>query len=151
MKRPLNMSENNSANDERLFYKLNMAQRILFKYADREMNHRMGVPVTQTAVLFFLLKHDGCLFKDISNVLFQNKSATTTLVERMERNGLIVKKKSETDGRATHIFLSDKGRDISKMALPLVTEFNRDLQERFSGDEMEVIHRFLDTIIEGYQ
>ena len=68
----------------------------------------------------------------------------------MVKNGLIVKKKSETDGRASHIFLTDKGWDIGKKAQPLVSEYNNDLLERFKDDEIEVIHRFLNTIVENY-
>ncbi len=145
------MSKKNTIADKRLFYKLNISQRLLLKYVDREITNKLGIPVIQTAALFYLLKHDGCLFKDLSDVLFQNKSAITTLVERMEKNGLIVKKSSETDGRASHIFLTDKGRDINKQAQLIVAEYNSKLLNQFTVSEIEVIHRFLDTIIANYR
>jgi len=69
----------------------------------------------------------------------------------MERNGLIVKKNSETGGRALNLFLTDKGRDISNQAQHLMTEFNRGLLESFSKTEIEIIHGFLNTIIETYR
>ncbi|WP_041273236.1 MarR family winged helix-turn-helix transcriptional regulator [Desulforapulum autotrophicum] len=144
------MSQNNLSSDKRIFYKLNISQRILLKYVDREITNRLGVSVVQTATLFYLLKHDGCLLKDLSRAFFQNKSATTTLVERMVKNGLIVKKQSETDGRAAHIFLTDKGRDINEKTRPLVAEYNSDLVDGFTDTEIGVIHRFLDRIIENY-
>ena len=136
--------------DKRLFYKLNMAQRLLLKYVDRELTKRLGVPSVQVAALFYLMKHDGCLLKELSGVLMQNKSAMTTLVERMERNGLVEKKPSETDGRAANIFLTGKGQSIAGEAKPLVAEYNRCLMKHFSDADIEVIHRFLDTIIETY-
>ncbi len=154
IKKYLNMqqvSERPEIPDNRLFYKLNLAQRILLKYVDREFSNRLGVTAAQIAALFYLEKHDGCLFKDLSGVLLQNKSAITTLVERMQKNGLIEKKKSETDGRASHIYLTDKGRDISEKVRPLVSQYNRELLERFSDAEIEVIHRFFDTIIATYR
>lgn len=139
-----------AVNDRRLFYKLNIAQRLLLKYANREMINKLDVPVTHIAALFYLLQHDGCLLKDLSAVLFQNKSATTTLVERMIKNGLIYKTHSEDDGRASQIFLTDKGRDIAQQARPVVTEYNKELVDKFTDSELEVIHRFLDTVIENY-
>ena len=145
------MIEKRKATDRRLFYKLNLSQRLLLKYVDREITQKLGVPVAQIAALFYLMKHDGCLFKDLSDVLLQNKSATTTLVERMEKNGLIVKRKSPQDGRASNIYLTAKGRDISRQARPLVAEYNQDLLQRFSDTEIEIVHRFLDTIIENYR
>ncbi len=144
------MSEKTNRVDKRLFYKINMAQRLLFKYADREMTTRLGVPIAQTAALFYLMKHDGCQLKALSDLLMQNKSATTTLVERMEKNGLIIKKRSETDGRASNIYLTNKGRDIGTAAQPLANQYNQKLMKPFSSNEIEVIHRFLDHIVENY-
>ncbi|NLW91042.1 MAG: winged helix-turn-helix transcriptional regulator [Syntrophomonadaceae bacterium] len=144
------MSEKSIIGDKRLFYKFNISQRVLLKHVNREMTKKLGVPAIHTAALFYLLEHDGCLSKDLSQVLFQNKSATTTLVERMIKNGLISKTSSATDGRASHIFLTDKGHDIGERARPLVNDFNDELLEHFTTAELEVIHRFLDTIIEKY-
>lgn len=145
------MSEKKTGADKRLFYKLNVAQRLLLKYADKESRQKLDVSITQTGAIFYLMKNDGCLFKDLSKVLMQNKSAITTLVERMEKNGLIIKKKSETDGRASNIFLTDKGRNISQNALSLMAEFNHGILDKFSNEEIVIIHRFLDTIIEDYK
>lgn len=139
-----------SVNDKRLFYKLNTAQRILLKYVNREMTNKLGVPVIQIGALFYLVQHDGCHLKDLSTVLLQNNSATTTLVERMIKNDLIYKTHSENDGRAFHVFLTDKGRAIAKQAQPIVTEYNNELMDKFTASELEIIHRFLDTIIENY-
>ena len=139
------------AGDKRLFYKLNMAQRLLLKYVDSEFTKRLGVPSVQAAALFYLMKYDGCLSKALSDVLMQNKSATTTLIERMEKNGLVEKTPSETDGRAWNICLTDKGRSIAREAKPLVAEYNRSLMKHFSDADIEVIHRFLDTIIKTYR
>lgn len=139
-----------SVNDKRLFYKLNIAQRILLKYVNREMTNKLGVPVIHIAALFYLLQNDGCLQKDLSTVLFQNKSATTTLVERMMKNDLIYKTNSEDDGRASNIYLTDKGRSIAKQAPPIVAEYNKKLMDKFTASEIKVVHKFLDTIIENY-
>ncbi len=137
--------------DKRLFFKLNLAQRLVFNYFDKEMIGRTGVPITQAAALFYLNKNDGCLLKDLSAALFQNKSAITTLVERLEKNGLVIKKASETDGRAAHLFLTEKGKTACAEALPLVKENNERLASHFTEEELETIHRFFDLIIEMYR
>ena len=144
------MPEKNTSTDKRLFYKLTVSQRLLLKHLDRGMTQILGIPVIQITALLYIAQNDGCLFKDLSRVLFQNKSATTTLVERMIKNGLIFKKNSETDGRASHIFLTDKGIDISRKARPVVAEYNDNLLNKFTASEIETVHKFLDTIIENY-
>ncbi|MCB9481403.1 MAG: winged helix-turn-helix transcriptional regulator [Desulfobacteraceae bacterium] len=144
------MSEKRTVIDKRIFYKLNISQRLLMKYFDREMLDKLGASVNQIAALFYISQNNGCLFKDLSNVLFQNKSATTTMVERMIKNDLIEKKNSETDGRASQIFLTDKGWKISHKAGPIVKLYNDRLMEKFDKNEIETIHKFLDFIIENY-
>ena len=139
------------ASDKRLFFKLNLAQRLLLKYFDREVIERTGIPITQIAALFFLSNNDGCLFKDLSDALFQNKSAITTLMERMEKNGLVRKKASATDGRAAHIFLTEKGKAVCGEAVPLVKENNEKLAAHFTDGEIETVHRFFDLIIDMYK
>jgi DNA-binding MarR family transcriptional regulator len=136
--------------DKRLFFKMNLAQRLLLKHFDKEMAEKTGVPITQVAALFFLDRNDGCLLKDLSEALYQNKSAITTLVERMEKNGLVLKKASETDGRAAHIFMTDKGRSVCAEAIPLVKANNEKLSSQFTEDEIETVHRVLDRIIEMF-
>ncbi len=137
--------------DKRLFYKLNTSHRLLLKYVDREVRKRLGIPVAQSAALQYLVKNDGCLIKDLNSALLQNKSATTTLIERMVKNDLVVRRESETDGRATHVFLTDKGRQINKQVRPLIAELSQGLLDRFTEDEVAVVHKFLDTILENYR
>jgi DNA-binding MarR family transcriptional regulator len=144
------MFQVNDTTDNRLFYKLNIAQRILLKYIDKEINNKLGIPVVQATALFYIFQNNGCLLKDLSAALLQNKSAITTLVERMEKNGLIVKKDSESDGRASQLFLTEKGRCLCTQAQPLVLEYGQHMLEDFSDSEIHTIHRFLDTLIRKY-
>lgn len=134
----------------RFFYKLSISHRLLIKWIDRETLNRYGVSSTQLAVLFFLLKKDGCLLKELSEELFQNKSAITTLVERMEKNALLRKESSRTDGRAFQLFITPKGKTIGNEALSLLSDFNAVLTDGFSAKEMETINRFFDTIIDNF-
>jgi len=145
------MSDQTKETDKRLFYKINISQRLLLKHVDRESTNRLGVPLIQVTALLYLIKNDGCQLNDLSAVLMQNKSAITTLVGRLEKNDLIVRKKSEADGRASNLFLTDKGHKVGIQALPMMKEFNLELLNKFSDSEIEIIHRFVDTIIENYR
>lgn len=144
------MNDEKKIKDRRLFYKINLSQRILTKHVDREIRQKLGISTIQAAVLFYLIENDGCHFKDLSSVLLQAKSAITTLVLRMKKNGLIIIKQSEHDKRASNIYLTDKGRELGKEATPLVKGLNQTLLDDFSREESDIIHRFLDKIISDY-
>lgn len=134
-----------------LFFRLNLAQRTLMKWVDREMLEKVGGSATQIAALFYLLENDGCLLVDLSRELLQNKSAITTLVERMEKNLLLTKVPSPTDKRASQLFLTAKGKELGQIALPFVTVYNNQLSSGFNENELSVIVRFLDSVISRFE
>ena len=72
--------------DKRLFFLLNMAQRKLFNHVDQACDQVFDASVTQLAALLFIVKHSGCLQKDVARALSLNKSAVTGLIIR-RRNG----------------------------------------------------------------
>lgn len=140
-----------SASSHELLFMLNLAQRSLMKSIDREMHEKIGVSATQIAALFYLMENDGCQLVDLSRELLQNKSAITTLVERMEKNGLLQKIPSQSDKRASQLFVTTKGRELGTSALPFVTDYNRVLAEGFSEDELEIVARFLNIVIDRFE
>jgi DNA-binding MarR family transcriptional regulator len=141
---------NDDSENHQLFFKLNVAQRVLMKAVDREMREKIGVSATQGASLLYLEQNDGCLLVDLSRELLQNKSAITTLIERMKKNELISKVPSPTDKRASQLFLTQKGKELCHQSRPFVTSYNHIITENFKADELEVVARFLNTIIDTF-
>ncbi|MCP3892681.1 MAG: winged helix-turn-helix transcriptional regulator [Desulfobulbaceae bacterium] len=120
-------------------------------HVDRELKNKLGVTATQVAALLYLKKNDGCFLVDLSRELLQNKSAITTLVERMAKNELLEKVPSAQDRRASQLFLTPKGRQICDEALPFAQKYNNGLSEDLSPRELDTIDTFLDGIIGQYK
>lgn len=137
--------------EHQLFFKLNLSQRVLLKWVDREMTELVGATATQIAAILYLMDHDGCQPVDLSRELLQNKSAVTTLTERMEKKGLITKSASATDGRASILHLTEKGKAIGRKAIPYISEYNLELTKGFNTEEVAVIDRFLESIMERFE
>ncbi|WP_419176311.1 MarR family winged helix-turn-helix transcriptional regulator [Desulfosediminicola sp.] len=137
--------------EHQLFFKLNLSQRVLIKWVDREMTDLVGATTTQIAAILYLMENDGCQPVDLSRELLQNKSAITTLAERMEKNGLIYRAPSAKDGRASILHLTEKGREIGIKAIPYISEYNRELMKGFSEVEVAVIDRFFESIMRRFE
>ena len=131
--------------------KLNLAQRTLMKFVDKDVREKTGATATQLAAIFYLMENDGCQLVDLSRELLQNKSAITTLAERMEKNGLIRKAQSSTDKRASQLFLSSKGNRCGKKALPLIALYDSELTKGFNNKELAIITSFLSKIIDTFE
>jgi DNA-binding MarR family transcriptional regulator len=132
--------------DKRLFYKLNRAQHLLYQHVEKGLLSEVGITPIQLGALFFLLEHDGCLQKDLAKGLHLNKPAITGLVARMEK-AVLVRKGSSRDGRAILLFLTSRAIDLSQKAFPLLDRLNRTITEKFTASEIDVVHRFLDNIM----
>jgi len=136
--------------DKRLFFMMTMAQGHLYKYADKHCEAELGISVTQSAALFYVLANEGCLLKELATTLSLNNSAITGLSNRMEKNGLVQKRACEHDGRASRIFLTDLGRQKVKASKPLLKRLNDEICEGFSDGELDTVARFLNKMTQRF-
>lgn len=137
--------------EKRLFYLINTAQHLMFKFADSDTERRIGLSVTQSAALMFIAKNEGCLQKALSDATGLNQSGVTGLIGRMIKNGLIERKPCPEDGRASRLYLTDFGQAKLPEIFPLVGELNEKLEADFSKEELDVVARFLNNIIKNFK
>ena len=134
--------------DKRLFFLINKARHSLYKHMEEVMSESIGVPVAQITALLALGVRDGCQPKELGYFLNLNKSGITGLTDRMERNDLLRKVPDENDGRASRLFITEKGKYILQKAKPIIKDQNLKLQQGFSDDEIETVIRFLSHVSE---
>jgi len=133
--------------DRRIFYKLSLAYHLLSKRTDSELHQAFGIGSVQLGAVFFLLKHEGCMLKELSAGLGLNNSAITGLVSRMEEAGLLTRTICSIDGRSYRLFLTEKARTLGQKAIPFVKKHNAKLCNGFSDEEIDTVIRFLDSIM----
>jgi DNA-binding MarR family transcriptional regulator len=68
---------------------MSLAQHRLLKSADSAFGEALGISMTQLGVLFILESRPGALPKEVSEALGINKSAISTLIDRMVSAGLV--------------------------------------------------------------
>lgn len=73
-----------------------------------------GITYPQYLVLMCLWEKDKCIVSDITDRLHLETNTITPLLQRMEKQGLIVRCKGKTDSRQRIITLTDKGRDLEE-------------------------------------
>ena len=68
----------------------------------------------QGRILYVLWQEDGVPIKIISEKSGLAITSLTTMLERMEKNGLISRKTDEADKRKTLLFLTDKAKELKE-------------------------------------
>jgi DNA-binding MarR family transcriptional regulator len=75
----------------------------------RELAQISGLTAVQFRVLQVVSDRVDCTAKDISQQMGVAQATVTTLVDKLVSQGMVVRRKSETDRRQVHIVMTDRG------------------------------------------
>jgi DNA-binding MarR family transcriptional regulator len=89
-----------------------------------------GVTMTQYFLLRQLWELDGQLQRDLARQLDVPEPALATLLDALESAGLVVRKRSTSDRRRTHVYVTAAGKALR---MPLLTD-GRDVLEGMLAD-----------------
>ena len=97
----------------------------------------------QGRILYVLWQQDGVPIKTVSEQCGLAITSLTTMLERMEKQGLIRRVSDEKDRRKTLLFLTDKARDLRKDYDAVSDQMSRIFYDGFTDEE---IMRFEDDL-----
>jgi DNA-binding MarR family transcriptional regulator len=135
--------------EKRLFFLIHQVHRKIFKEANRLSEEDVGAPISQVAALLAI--HRGAKkVNDVGGALKLNRAATSELIARMQSKGLVTKKRSDDDGRAQVVEATAVGSEMQNKALPVIGELNDRIKGEFSDEEMAVVGRFLERLMDEF-
>ena len=97
--------------DDQLCFSLYAAS-IAINRTYKPMLDKMGITYPQYLVLSVLGENDGMTVGAIADRLSLESSTITPPVKRMEQAGLVERRRSTTDERQVHVWLTSAGRDL---------------------------------------
>lgn len=101
--------------DNQLCFRLYAASRLIIQ-AYRPHLDRLGVTYPQYLVLMVLWETDNLPVNDIAKRLALETNTVTPLIQRMEREGIVTRKKGEVDTRQTFVRLTEMGRAMQEQS-----------------------------------
>ena len=99
--------------DKQLCFRLYTASRLITQVYHPLLSEQ-GVTYPQYLVLLVLWEQDAQPVNDIAKRLFLETNTVTPLLQRMEKEGVLTRKKGEKDGRQMIVSLTRKGKDLQK-------------------------------------
>ena len=99
--------------DNQLCFRLYTATRLLTQ-AYHSLLSEQGLTYPQYLVLLVLWEKDAQPVNDIAKRLFLETNTVTPLLQRMEKEGILIRAKGEKDARQTIVSLTRKGKDLQK-------------------------------------
>lgn len=106
----------------------------------REFNTRLNnhnVTYAQWRFLLSLWQNDGLTQKALSQRAGIEPATTVRTLDRMERDGLIVRKRSETDRREINIYLTEKGKTLQPTLKPVHQILEEQVSQSLEPQELK--------------
>jgi DNA-binding MarR family transcriptional regulator len=107
-----------------------------------------GINLTDGRCLDLLDVHDGLTAGELAEAASLSPGAVTTVLDRLERMGLVTRTRDEADRRRVLVELTPKARQLAFEAYGPVSAYASEYIEQLTDEEIEVISRFLEVAIE---
>jgi DNA-binding MarR family transcriptional regulator len=102
----------------------------------------------QVSVLWLVDDHPDIAQTDLAHRMRMDRATTMAIINRLEARDLLIRGKSETDGRKQTLNLTDAGREMLRVAKQAILDHENWLKSRFSDKEVTKLIELLTRIHE---
>lgn len=125
---------------ESLFISFIHTSRAVSKYFDTLLYKRLRLSIVKLAVLTVLDANGGVMTpSEIARVTYTERNNITTLVRRMNKEGLVRIQRNPEDKRSLHVVLTDAGRSMFLQARPIPIEVYKYLYNSIPRDTLKAL------------
>lgn len=95
-----------------------------------------GLSRSQPGIVHILSHHDGLTQVELANKMNVTPATVSAMLKRMERDEVIVRKRSQEDQRVTHVYLTEKGKEQSEIIDKVFKEMSQKGFGNFTEEEL---------------
>jgi DNA-binding MarR family transcriptional regulator len=107
-----------------------------------------GINLTDGRCLDLLDIHDGLTAGELADAASLSPGAVTTVLDRLERRGLVTRTRDEADRRRVLVELTPQARELAFEVYGPIAGYAREYIEQLPDEDVEVISRFLQVAID---
>ena len=126
----------------RLFHSISSK---LIKKLEKE-GKEFGLTTSNQFGILLVLSDGSKSQKEIADRVFSDEPTTTRTLERMIKNGLVVKQRSLEDKRKQIVQMTHKGEELFNNVLPIVLSVNKEIKDMLEDDEYKQFIKILQKI-----
>lgn len=120
----------------------------IVKQKGRELLNNYTITPPQFIALQWLNEDGDMTIGELSNKMYLACSTTTDLVDRMEKNKLLMRVKDENDRRVVRIHLLEEGKCIIDDVIEKRQAYLKDVLSSHTGDEIQALN---DSLLKLHQ
>ena len=101
-------------------------------------------------ILFQLSVNEQLSMTEIASRIHRDKSTTTVLVKKLEKEGYVERIKNQDDNRSFYLKLTEKGLQYTKVTSEISSKLVSKAYENFSEEEKEATYALLSRICSNF-
>ena len=117
------------------------------KAADIEIKERFGLTGAKWKVIVVLSMNEGVTQKRIADMAFVEAPTLVPVIDKMEKEGYVVRKADPNDRRNNLIFMTQKSKDIVDPIIDCILEIRNMGLNKISKKDMETARKVLSAIV----
>jgi DNA-binding MarR family transcriptional regulator len=118
----------------------------IIKQKGREILNQYTITPPQFVALQWLHENGDMTIGELSNKMYLACSTTTDLIDRMEKNHLVVRVKDVNDRRVVRIHLLEEGARIIQEVIEKRQGYLTEVLSSFSKDEITILEKLLNKL-----
>ncbi|HQA08647.1 MAG TPA: MarR family transcriptional regulator [Syntrophomonadaceae bacterium] len=126
-------------------FRLGAISRKMMRYYNNQLA-TYGITIVQSWVLFYLSDQDGSSLKDIAAAVQLDSPVVTGLIDRLVKEGLVVREEDPEDRRSLKISLTPRGREVVAEIAPTVVEYNQRIRSIIPDNDAYAFERALEAL-----
>ena len=125
---------------------LNYSSRLATRRATSKLQAH-GITPPQWAVLAQLMEQNGQSLSSLGTKALFDGPTMTGIVDRLESNGFVERRRDSRDRRVINLYLTDKGRELMHKLPPIGQLTDEELARDLSKEEVDCLVKTLRRII----
>ena len=118
--------------------------RSAFRYADAHLYRKAHLSIIKLIALQALVSNNGVMIPTaIAEWTQTERHNITTLIRRMEKEGLVTIERNTVDRRNVNVTLTDKGREVHSRAMPVAREVVDQIMLSMTEDDSNLLEKVL--------
>jgi len=128
-------------------YRLAVLSNTVSTTVARAYDKRFSVSIPEWRVIAVLGRFPGLSAVEVAERTLMDKVAVSRAVTKLIKNGRIDREFADTDKRRSILNLSDDGKKLHDEIAQLALQFERDLLQGFSEEEMDNLNSLMERLL----
>lgn len=120
----------------------------VIKCRGRDILNEFDITTPQFNALLLLKEHGDMTIGDLGSKMYLASSTATDLIDRMERNGLVVRVRDSNDRRVVRLRMLEKGHQMIKEVLANRKRYLSTILSQVPEAELEALKKALQSLYE---